>query len=79
LNPLLAFLLSVAVGFGCIRRSYVARASPWARQAGATPILLPVSIIEGRYRLVYRVQAKGIQIVTVFEGHRQFPAEDVVE
>jgi plasmid stabilization system protein ParE len=26
-------------------------------------------IIEGRYRLVYRLQAKCIQIVTVFEGH----------
>lgn len=36
-------------------------------------------IIEGRYRIVYRIQAKGIQIVTVFEGHRQLPAEDVVE
>ena len=36
-------------------------------------------IIEGRYRIVYRVQAKGIQIVTVFEGHRQFPTGDVVE
>jgi plasmid stabilization system protein ParE len=36
-------------------------------------------IIEGRYRIVYRIKAKGIQIVTVFEGHRQFPAEDVLE
>jgi toxin ParE1/3/4 len=36
-------------------------------------------IIEGRYRLVYRLQAKYIQIVTVFEGHRQFPTEDVAE
>jgi plasmid stabilization system protein ParE len=36
-------------------------------------------IIEGRYRIVYRIKAKGIQIITVFEGHRQFPAEDVVE
>jgi addiction module RelE/StbE family toxin len=36
-------------------------------------------IIEGRYRIVYRIQAQGIQIVTVFEGHRQFPAKDVVE
>jgi toxin ParE1/3/4 len=34
-------------------------------------------IIEGRYRIVYRVQAKVIQILTVFEGHRQFPTEDV--
>jgi toxin ParE1/3/4 len=36
-------------------------------------------IIEGRYRIVYRIQAKGVQIVTVFEGHRQFPSEDLVE
>ena len=36
-------------------------------------------IIEGRYRIVYRIKGKGIQIVTVFEGHRQLPTEDVVE
>ena len=36
-------------------------------------------IIEGRYRIVYRNQPKGIQILTVFEGHRQFSVEDVVE
>jgi toxin ParE1/3/4 len=36
-------------------------------------------IIEGRYRIVYRIQAKSIQVVTVFEGHRQFPVEDVAE
>lgn len=34
-------------------------------------------IIEGRYRIVYRIQAKVIQVLTVFEGHRQFPTEDV--
>ena len=32
-------------------------------------------IIEGRYRSVYRIQAKVIQILTVFEGHRQFPTD----
>ena len=32
-------------------------------------------IIEGRYRIVYRVQTKVIQILTVFEGHRQFPTD----
>ena len=32
-------------------------------------------IIEGRYRIVYRIQAKVIQILTVFEGHRQFPTD----
>jgi toxin ParE1/3/4 len=36
-------------------------------------------IIEGRYRIVYRIQAKVIQVLTVFEGHRQFPTEDVSE
>ena len=36
-------------------------------------------IIEGRYRIVYRLRPKGIQILTVFEGHRQFPAGDVGE
>jgi plasmid stabilization system protein ParE len=34
-------------------------------------------LIEGRYRIVYRIQAKVIQVLTVFEGHRQFPREDV--
>ena len=36
-------------------------------------------IIEGRYRIVYRIRAKGIQVLTVFEGHRQFPTGDVGE
>jgi addiction module RelE/StbE family toxin len=36
-------------------------------------------IIEGRYRIVYRIQAKVIQVLTVFEGHRQFPTDDVGE
>jgi plasmid stabilization system protein ParE len=34
-------------------------------------------IIEGHYRIVYRVQAKVVQVLTVFEGHRQFPREDL--
>ena len=36
-------------------------------------------IIEGRYRIVYRIRAKAIQVLTVFEGHRQFPTEDLDE
>ena len=27
-------------------------------------------VIEGNYRLVYRVSAKTIEVLTVFEGHR---------
>jgi toxin ParE1/3/4 len=34
-------------------------------------------VIEGRYRIVYRIQAKVVQVLTVFEGHRQFPTEEV--
>jgi plasmid stabilization system protein ParE len=34
-------------------------------------------LIEGHYRIVYRIQAKVIQVLTVFEGHRQFPTADV--
>jgi toxin ParE1/3/4 len=34
-------------------------------------------LIEGRYRIVYRVRGKRIEILTVFEGHRQFPANDL--
>ncbi len=36
-------------------------------------------IIEGRYRIVYRICAQGIQILTAFEGHRQFPVEDIAK
>jgi addiction module RelE/StbE family toxin len=36
-------------------------------------------IIEGRYRIVYRLQTKAVQVLTVFEGHRQLPSEDVAE
>jgi plasmid stabilization system protein ParE len=34
-------------------------------------------VIEGNYRVVYRVREPMIEIVTVFEGHRQFPVTDV--
>ncbi len=33
-------------------------------------------ILEGNYRIVYRV-LKKIEILTVFEGHLLFPAKDV--
>lgn len=32
-------------------------------------------LIVGHYRVVYRVSARSVQIVTVFEGHRTFPEE----
>jgi toxin ParE1/3/4 len=36
-------------------------------------------IIEGHYRIVYRIQTRVVQVLTVFEGHRQFPTDDVGE
>ena len=35
-------------------------------------------IIEGNYRIVYRVKPQRIEILTVFESHRQFPFEDII-
>jgi toxin ParE1/3/4 len=29
--------------------------------------------VEGNYRIVYRVRRKTVEILTVFESHRQFP------
>ena len=36
-------------------------------------------LIEGNYRIVYRVHPPFIQVLTVFEGHRRFPIEDLPE
>jgi plasmid stabilization system protein ParE len=34
-------------------------------------------LIEGNYRIVYRVRAGAVEIVTVFEAHRLLPEEDL--
>lgn len=34
-------------------------------------------VIEGNYRIVYRVRGRVLEINTVFEGHRQLPADDL--
>ncbi len=33
-------------------------------------------MIHGNYRIVYRVAPGTIEVLTVFEGHRRFPAAD---
>ncbi|MBI3072487.1 MAG: type II toxin-antitoxin system RelE/ParE family toxin [Deltaproteobacteria bacterium] len=42
---------------------------------------LPVSqlreLVDGNYRIVYRIRGARVQILTVFEAHRLFPGEDV--
>ena len=34
-------------------------------------------LIEGNYRIVYRLRGKVIEIITVFEAHRLLPEEDL--
>jgi plasmid stabilization system protein ParE len=34
-------------------------------------------LVHGKYRIVYRATSSAVEIPTVFEGHRRFPAEDV--
>lgn len=34
-------------------------------------------VIEGNYRIVYRVAEGTLEILTVFEGHQRFPAGDI--
>jgi len=34
-------------------------------------------LIEGNYRIVYRVRPPRVEILTAFEGHRRFPHADV--
>lgn len=34
-------------------------------------------VLEGNYRLVYRITPVRIEVLTVFEGHRQLPLSDI--
>jgi len=34
-------------------------------------------VLEGNYRIVYRLTHERIEILTVFEGHRLLPADDI--
>lgn len=36
-------------------------------------------LVERQYRIVYRVREKTVEVATVFEGYREFPAGDVGE
>ncbi|AUB84411.1 type II toxin-antitoxin system RelE/ParE family toxin [Candidatus Thiodictyon syntrophicum] len=36
-------------------------------------------IIVGNYRVVYRLREDHVEVLTVFEGHRLLPAEDLLE
>ena len=36
-------------------------------------------LIEGNYRIVYRVRNRVVEIITVFEAHRLLPDDDLAE
>ncbi|HEX9593954.1 MAG TPA: type II toxin-antitoxin system RelE/ParE family toxin [bacterium] len=36
-------------------------------------------LIEGSYRIVYRIHRRRIEVLTVFEGHHLLPVEDLQE
>ena len=48
---------------------------------GRVPPELPGSqlreLVEGNYRIVYRIRGDDIEVLTVFEGHHLLPTEDV--
>ncbi len=65
---------------GLIERASLLAGTP---QMGRIVPELPESklreLIEGNYRIVYRVHRKTVQILTVFESHRRFPSDDLPE
>jgi len=70
-----------------VARRLVARLIGRASRLAKTPHMgrwvpeLPESklreLLEGNYRIVYRVRGRTVQVLTVFEGHRRFPASDL--
>lgn len=59
------------------RASTLARAPNLGRRVPELPGSDLRELIEGNYRIVYRVRPPRIEILTVFEGHRSFPLAEV--
>ena len=34
-------------------------------------------LVEGNYRIVYRIRANAVEVLTVFEGHHLFPTDNL--
>lgn len=70
-------------------REWVRRLRERARQAAARPRagrIVPElqrpdirEVFLQTYRIVYRIRANAIDVLTVFEGHRLFEADDLLE
>ena len=66
-------------------RAYLAKLQERARKASRYPLagrIVPEfrredlrEVIEGNYRIVYRVAKRSVDIITIFEGHRLLSPE----
>ncbi len=73
----------IAADDPAVAQRFVARLISRAGLLARTPLMgrtvpeLPESklreLVEGNYRIVYRVRRKTVEILTVFESHRRFP------
>jgi addiction module RelE/StbE family toxin len=59
------------------RGDSLARFPAVGRQVPELGLSVIREIIEGSYRIVYRVTPERIEILTAFEGHRKLPADDI--
>ena len=63
-----------------VRRGNALRRNPYlGRRVPELPGTELRELIEGNYRIVYRVRAPFVHVLTVFEGHRHLPLEDLAE
>jgi len=59
------------------RTDLLARMPNMGRRVPELPESNLRELIERSYRIVYRIRGKSVQVVTVFESHKLFPAGDV--
>jgi plasmid stabilization system protein ParE len=59
------------------RATILARSPGMGRRVPELPGSDLRELLEASYRIVYRVRPPRVEILTVFEGHRRFPVEDL--
>jgi plasmid stabilization system protein ParE len=84
-NDLLSIGRFIARDHPAAARAFVAKLQVRARRAAKFPRsgrIVPElrredvrEVIEGNYRIVYRVTKVSVEVLTVFEGHHLFPEE----
>ncbi|MDY7227710.1 type II toxin-antitoxin system RelE/ParE family toxin [Hyalangium rubrum] len=88
-NDLVAIARFIASDDPAAARAWVEKLRGQARRAASTPLTgrrVPEvgrddirEVLLRHYRIVYRVEPRGIVVLTVFEGHRLFPREPLPE